>query len=210
MAQVVEWVDSQEDGPVSRALEANDELDAMNAFEAVALWDDRTRGSVYATAQTVLISYSDPGVLTSAISGNRLLSDGGGVNALARFDRDVLAHTNAKYVVVLEGLNDFGLTRPLPAVADLITAHRQLIARTVVSPWAWTALADKPSLRMSASSGGAAGLAALSCGSASGWTRLPRSGRRRYVARSLAWLVMLTCAMPLPICPAPITPILRI
>jgi type IV secretion system protein VirD4 len=68
MAQVVAWVDSQEDGAVTRALEANDEEEALNAFEAIALWDERTRGSVYATAQTVLIAYVDPGVLASALT----------------------------------------------------------------------------------------------------------------------------------------------
>jgi len=80
MAQVVDWIDSQESGRVERALEENDEEEALNAFEAIALWDDRTRGSVYATAQTVLIAYVDPGVLASAMSSElraeRLL-DGG-------------------------------------------------------------------------------------------------------------------------------------
>jgi type IV secretion system protein VirD4 len=68
MAQVVAWVDAQECGRVERALEENGEEEALNAFEATALWDDRTRGSVYATAQTVLIAYVDPGVLASAMS----------------------------------------------------------------------------------------------------------------------------------------------
>jgi type IV secretion system protein VirD4 len=68
MAQVVAWVDSQESTRVTDALEANDEEEALNAFEAVALWDERTRGSVYATAQTVLIAYVDPGVLATAMS----------------------------------------------------------------------------------------------------------------------------------------------
>ena len=80
MAQVVAWIDSQETGRVERALEENDEEEALNAFEAIALWDDRTRGSVYATAQTVLIAYADPGVLASAMTSElraeRLL-DGG-------------------------------------------------------------------------------------------------------------------------------------
>ena len=80
MAQVVQWVDSQEDERVRFALEQNDEEEAINGFEAVALWDDRTRGSAYATAQTVLIAYSDPGVLASAMNpvlrAERLL-DGG-------------------------------------------------------------------------------------------------------------------------------------
>jgi type IV secretory pathway TraG/TraD family ATPase VirD4 len=80
MAQVVQWVDGQEDEPVRFALEANGEEEAVNAFEAISMWDERTRGSVYATAQTVLIAYTDPGVLASAMSAElraeRLL-DGG-------------------------------------------------------------------------------------------------------------------------------------
>ena len=71
------------------------------------------------------------GVLNAGIDGNRILSGGMGVSALARFDRDVLAQTGATHVVVLLGINDLGLTRddPRPSTADLITGHRQLIAR---------------------------------------------------------------------------------
>ena len=80
MAQVVQWVDGQEDEPVRFALEANGEEEAVTAFEAISMWDERTRGSVYATAQTVLIAYTDPGVLASAMTAElraeRLL-DGG-------------------------------------------------------------------------------------------------------------------------------------
>jgi type IV secretion system protein VirD4 len=80
MAQVVQWVDGQEDEPVRFALEANGEEEAVAAFEATSMWDERTRGSVYATAQTVLIAYTDPGVLASAMTAElraeRLL-DGG-------------------------------------------------------------------------------------------------------------------------------------
>jgi type IV secretion system protein VirD4 len=68
MAQVVRWVDVQEDEPVQFALEANGQEEAVIAFEAVSMWDERTRGSVYATAQTVLIAYTDPGVLASAMT----------------------------------------------------------------------------------------------------------------------------------------------
>jgi lysophospholipase L1-like esterase len=73
------------------------------------------------------------GVLNVGIGGNRLLSDGVGVNALARFDRDVLVESGVTHVVVLEGINDLGLASrslaPLPAAADLIAAHRQLVER---------------------------------------------------------------------------------
>src|SRR5262252_37381 len=71
------------------------------------------------------------GVLNEGIAGNRVLCDGAGVSALARFDRDVLAQTGAKYVVVLESINDIGIGRSsaVPSADDLIAAHRQLIER---------------------------------------------------------------------------------
>jgi type IV secretion system protein VirD4 len=80
MAQVVQWVDGQDDEPVRFALEANGEEEAVAAFEAISMWDERTRGSVYATAQTVLIAYTDPGVLASAMTAElraEHLLDGG-------------------------------------------------------------------------------------------------------------------------------------
>jgi lysophospholipase L1-like esterase len=48
------------------------------------------------------------GVLNAGINGNRILLDGGhyGINALARFDRDVLAQTAVHAVVILLGIND--------------------------------------------------------------------------------------------------------
>jgi lysophospholipase L1-like esterase len=70
-------------------------------------------------------------VLNAGISGNRVLGDGAGVSALARFDRDVLTQTGVTHVIVLEGINDIGLARsnPSPSVADLIAGHKQLIDR---------------------------------------------------------------------------------
>jgi lysophospholipase L1-like esterase len=47
-------------------------------------------------------------VLNLGISGNRVLHDGAGVNALARFDADVLAQPGARTLIVLEGINDIG------------------------------------------------------------------------------------------------------
>jgi lysophospholipase L1-like esterase len=70
-------------------------------------------------------------VLNAGISGNRVLGDGAGVSALARFDRDVLMQTGVTHVVVMEGINDFGVARsnPSPSADDLIAGHRQLIER---------------------------------------------------------------------------------
>lgn len=42
------------------------------------------------------------------IGGNRILYDGAGVSALARFDRDVLARPGVKEMILLEGINDIG------------------------------------------------------------------------------------------------------
>lgn len=42
------------------------------------------------------------------IGGNRILYDGAGVSALARFDRDVLARPGVTEVILLEGINDIG------------------------------------------------------------------------------------------------------
>ncbi len=75
-------------------------------------------------------------VLNQGISGNRLLRDGAGVNALARFDRDVLAQPGVKWLMVLEGINDIGIGNRANAAAsdaagadDLIAALKQLIER---------------------------------------------------------------------------------
>jgi lysophospholipase L1-like esterase len=60
---------------------------------------------------------SEVGVLDEGIGGNRILHDPNsniafGVNALARFDRDVLGQAGVKYVIVLEGINDLGHAGP--------------------------------------------------------------------------------------------------
>jgi lysophospholipase L1-like esterase len=75
-------------------------------------------------------------VLNQGISGNRLLRDGAGVNALARFDRDVLVQPGVKWLMILEGINDIGLGLRADAAAsdvvsadDLIAALKQLIER---------------------------------------------------------------------------------
>ena len=64
-------------------------------------------------------------VLNAGHSGNRLLSDGNGQSALARFDRDVAAQTAATHLVVLIGINDVARA----TADDLIAGHRQIIAR---------------------------------------------------------------------------------
>jgi lysophospholipase L1-like esterase len=71
------------------------------------------------------------GVLNEGIAGNRILTDVIGPNALSRFDRDVLALSGVTHVILLEGINDLGLAADgqLPAAADIVAGHRQLVAR---------------------------------------------------------------------------------
>jgi lysophospholipase L1-like esterase len=75
-------------------------------------------------------------VLNQSIAGNRVLSDGAGVSALARFDRDVLSQPGVSHVVIFVGINDFGF--PGTAIGpngiirtpdEIIAGYRQLIER---------------------------------------------------------------------------------
>jgi lysophospholipase L1-like esterase len=67
------------------------------------------------------------GVLNQGISGNKVLADGKGVSALARFGRDVLAQPNVSTVIVLEGINDIGADNT--SAMQLVLGYRQLIAQ---------------------------------------------------------------------------------
>jgi lysophospholipase L1-like esterase len=87
------------------------------------------------------------GVLNEGIIGNRLLNDSpvqaaggrfGGVlgqAALTRFERDVLAQSGAKYVIVGLGINDIAFPGSLTPATEsikaesIIAGYRQLIAR---------------------------------------------------------------------------------
>jgi len=87
-------------------------------------------------------------IVNEGIGGNRILYDGAGASALARFDRDVLAKPGVTNLIVLEGINDIGWPNmKLPAQAkgsappqlpfasqtvtaqDLILGIRQMIER---------------------------------------------------------------------------------
>lgn len=49
-------------------------------------------------------------VLNLGISGNRVLRDGAGASALARFDRDVLSRPGVRWIILLEGINDISVS----------------------------------------------------------------------------------------------------
>lgn len=76
-------------------------------------------------------------VLNEGISGNRILHDVDGPNALARFDRDVLAQDGVRYLIVLEGINDIGwphmsggkYANDAVSAEDIIAALQQIAER---------------------------------------------------------------------------------
>ena len=75
-------------------------------------------------------------VINAGISGGRLLSDGMGDNALARFERDVLAQPGVRTVIVLLGINDiswpgtaFAPREKRPTLEELTAGYAQLVAQ---------------------------------------------------------------------------------
>jgi lysophospholipase L1-like esterase len=96
-------------------------------------WPDMLAKRLQSQAST-----RDVAVLNHGIGGNRLLLDGLGPNALARFDDDAIAQTGVRYLIILEGINDIGtLTRDRDVsqsehdalVQHMIGAYEQMIAR---------------------------------------------------------------------------------
>ncbi len=96
-------------------------------------WTDVLAARLQAAPETRNIAVSNQG-----LGGNHLLTDGLGPNALARFDRDVLAPAGVRWVIVFEGVNDLGgLARDgevSPAehaalVQRVLAAYRQIVDR---------------------------------------------------------------------------------
>jgi lysophospholipase L1-like esterase len=78
------------------------------------------------------------GILNEGIGGNRVLHDNTGPNALARFDRDVLAQAGVKYLVVLESINDIGHAMDPNNPYDIITADDLIAGLTQLATRAHT------------------------------------------------------------------------
>lgn len=111
---------------------------ARSTVDANRRWPDILAGRLLAQHDTQEIAVVDTG-----IGGNRILHDASanvafGVNALARFDRDVLSEPGVKYVIVLEGINDIGHPNSSAPASENVTAEeiiaglKQLIARAHV------------------------------------------------------------------------------
>lgn len=81
-------------------------------------------------------SISDYAVINAGISGNRVTTQDNprfGENLQARFERDVLALSNISHIVLLEGINDIGMSSSDPSqmvtAAEVIAGYRQIINR---------------------------------------------------------------------------------
>ena len=68
----------------------------------------------------------DWSVVNTGISGNRVLRTGAGESALARFGEDVLTRPGAKWVIVLESINDINMSI-IPGMPDSQAASAQEI-----------------------------------------------------------------------------------
>ncbi len=127
-----------------------DVLAAPGAGSVVALGDSITDGhgattngndrwtDVLAARLQATPAAHGMGVSNQGIGGNHLLTDGLGPNALARFDRDVLAPAGMRWLIVFEGVNDLGglaRTGEVPPaehaalVQRVLAAYQQIIVR---------------------------------------------------------------------------------
>ena len=76
-------------------------------------------------------------VVNEAYSGDRVLTNGMGTNALSRFDMSVLSHPRVATVVMMMGINDIGWpgkdaitpSDPEPTAEDVIQGYKQIIDR---------------------------------------------------------------------------------
>ena len=97
---------------------------SQSTVDANARWTDQLARRLLAQP-----GHRAMGVLNEGLAGNRLLHDSLGPNALARFDRDVLAQTGVTHVIVQAGANDIFTLNPVEEVTveQVIQGHRQLI-----------------------------------------------------------------------------------
>ena len=103
---------------------------AESSVDANRRWTDRLAERLSRDPRTSMLA-----VLNEGIDGNQLLRNESGQSALGRIDRDVLAQSGVKYLILLEGTNDIGrsvkLRRPEESISvdDLIFAASQIVSR---------------------------------------------------------------------------------
>lgn len=96
----------------------------QSSFAAERRWPDTLARLLAKSSKCVI------GVVNQGISGNRVLTNGDGISAVARLQRDVFSVPGAKILIMLEGVNDLGypqLTGETPPSAeDLQAAYRRI------------------------------------------------------------------------------------
>lgn len=92
-------------------------------------WPDNLARRLQADSRTRHVA-----VLNAGIGGNAVVRGGLGPTARERLERDVLAQSGARWLIVLAGVNDIGAARgseAAAAVADsLITSYQEIISRS--------------------------------------------------------------------------------
>ena len=148
------------DATLTECLSASRSLSIRPLVSEVDVLADRPRKVVVALGDSITDAWVDPetgergwpgalarklqsqgiAVVNAGISGNRLLKSMPmlGVSALARLDRDVFSVPGVSHIVVLEGINDIGMSgpggtfgdTPLVTAQELIGAYSQIIERS--------------------------------------------------------------------------------
>src|SRR6201999_3277288 len=144
--------------PLSRAFISGVEVEAATPTKVIAVLGDSISDGVGSSndanhrwpdllAERLVARDANKGwgIANLGISGNRLLNDGAGRSALARFDRDILSLPGLSHVIVFLGVNDLGVSygklpegplgeffkrqRPAtpPTAESMIAGYRQLI-----------------------------------------------------------------------------------
>ena len=123
----VKGIDVKTDGKAAAIVAFGDSItDGAHATQdANRRWPDVLAAKLQADKKT-----ADLGVLNEGIGGNRLLHDGYGPSALARFDRDVIAQSGVKYLIILEGINDIGRLKDPHEPGDKMTADDLIFGLT--------------------------------------------------------------------------------
>jgi lysophospholipase L1-like esterase len=123
----VKGIDLKADGKAAAIVTFGDSITdgAQGTRDANGRWPDVLAARLQADKKT-----ADLGVLNQGIGGNRVLHDGYGPSALARFDRDLIAQSGVKYLIILEGINDIGRLKDPHEPGDNITADDLIFGLT--------------------------------------------------------------------------------
>ncbi|CAM3974073.1 SGNH/GDSL hydrolase family protein [Bordetella tumulicola] len=137
--------DSEAQVTTARALLSGIQVEAGEAAGAVVVMGDSITDGAEASLDqdhrwtdflAARLAPRGVAVVNAGISGARLLSDGMGVNALARLNNDVLTQPGVESVIVMLGINDiswpgtaFAREAQRPTLEALTAGYRQLIAQ---------------------------------------------------------------------------------